>query len=138
VDVESDGEDELLLSPETAKKREAEEAMASRRAASVAPDTQTSTGRFDDAPTPNNRVLTGNASAGPSILPQANGSPVRTTDHTVLLRMVQEAERQKKLVESMTYDDLDQFMEMIDSLQEVGKASMKARMDQLRKDKRKQ
>jgi hypothetical protein len=52
--------------------------------------------------------------------------------------MVQEAERQKKLVESMTYDDLDQFMEMIDSLQEVGKASMKARMDQLRKDKRKQ
>jgi hypothetical protein len=50
--------------------------------------------------------------------------------------MVQEAERQKELVESMNYDDLENFMEMIGTLQGAGQASMKTRMEELRKGKR--
>jgi hypothetical protein len=51
--------------------------------------------------------------------------------------MVQEAERQKKLVESMTFDDLDAFNELIDNLQAVGKGAMRTRMTQLRREKKK-
>ena len=51
--------------------------------------------------------------------------------------MVKEAERQKKLVESMTFDDLDAFNELIDNLQVVGKGAMRTRMTQLRRDKKK-
>lgn len=49
--------------------------------------------------------------------------------------MVQEAERQKKLVESMTDDDLDQFIDMIDTLSDVGKGALRNRRNQLRKKK---
>jgi hypothetical protein len=50
--------------------------------------------------------------------------------------MVQEAERQKVLVESMNYDDLEKFMDMIGTLQGAGQASMKMRMEELRKGKK--
>jgi hypothetical protein len=139
--AESDSEDELLLSPENAKQRKAEEEKASRALAAAEPphasETQHSTGRFDDAPTPNPRAFPSNAEAGPSALPQPDGSPVRTTNHARLLEMVQEAERQKKLVQSMTFDDLDAFNDLIDTLQAVGKGAMRTRMTQMRRDKKK-
>lgn len=92
-----------------------------------------------DALTPNPRAFPSNANAvaGPSTIPQPDASPVRTTNHARLLEMVQEAERQKKLVESMTFDDLDAFNELIDTLQAVGKGAMRTRMTQLRREKKK-
>ena len=141
VVVDSDSEDELLLSPETAKQRRAEEEQASKALAdaekSHAIDTQHSTGRFDDAPTPNPRAFPANAVAGPSSIAQPDASPVRTVNHARLLEMVQAAERQKQLVESMTFDDLDAFNVLIDTLQIVGKGAMRTRMTALRRDKKK-
>ena len=49
--------------------------------------------------------------------------------------MVEEAERQKKLVESMTDDDLDRFNDLIDTLHDVGKGAMRNRRNQLKKKK---
>jgi len=92
---------------------------------------------FSDAPTPNPRAFPSNAAAGPSSIPQPDASPVRTSNHARLLEMVQEAEKQKQLVESMSFDDLDAFNELIDNLQAVGKGAMRTRMTQLRRDKKK-
>jgi hypothetical protein len=88
-----------------------------------------------DAPTPNPRSFPRDSVAGPSSIPQPDASPVRTTNHTRLLQMVQEAERQKQLVESMTDDDLDKFNDMIDTLSDIGKGAMRNRRNQLRRKK---
>ena len=88
-----------------------------------------------DAPTPNPRAFPRDSVAGPSSITQPDASPVRTNNHTRLLQMVEEAERQKKLVESMTDDDLDRFNDLIDTLHDVGKGAMRNRRNQLKKKK---